>query len=117
MIGTLAYKCGGDLHNPQAVLRSGLLLARDTQLQARSAASSHSLSPFQTIAVFRTRNRHIADGWDIVVVRLSPAVHGVFRDGFKARVPCRRSSMALVQEPWRNGAASRKRPEGLGGKR
>ena len=38
----------GDLHNPQAVLRSGLLLARDTQLQARSAASLHSLSPCQS---------------------------------------------------------------------
>ena len=48
MIGTQAYQCGGDLHNPQAVLGSGLLLARDTQLQALSAASSHSLSPCQS---------------------------------------------------------------------
>ena len=48
MIGTQAYQFGGDLHNPQAVLGSGLLLARDTQLQARSAASSHSLSSCQS---------------------------------------------------------------------
>ena len=33
-----------NLHNPQTVLRPSLLLARETQLQARSAASSLSLS-------------------------------------------------------------------------
>ena len=83
MIGTQAYQCGDDLHNRQAVLRPCLLLARDSQLQAGSAASSHSLLLCQSGC---SLSRHIADGWDIVVLRLTPAVHGVFRDGFKARV-------------------------------
>ena len=48
MIGIQAYQNGDDLHNPQIVLRPSLLLVRDTQLQARSATSSHILSPCQS---------------------------------------------------------------------
>ena len=48
MIGTQAYHCRVDLHNLQSVLRPCRLLARDSRLQARSAASSHGLLPCQS---------------------------------------------------------------------
>jgi len=35
------------------------------------------------VAALRTRNRHIAGGWHIVVSRFTLAVHGVFREGSK----------------------------------
>ena len=89
MIGTQAYQCGDDLHNLQAVLRLCLLLCF-VRVCCLPETASCKLGPRRVrivcyrdkaVAVCRTRNRHIADD-----LRLTLAVHGVFRDGFKARV-------------------------------
>ena len=56
-------------------------------MQARSAASSHSLSPCQSgCSPSEPAIATSADGWHIVVLRLTPPLHGDFRDGIQRRV-------------------------------
>ena len=78
--GLEAYQSGGNRHNPQPLLR---------------------LQFFEpTRATFRR-----------LLVHQACASHARwYKMGFKARVLCKRSSVALVQEPWRHKVVSRDSP-------